>query len=1176
MQIKNKLLLTAISVFFCVFFLRLPVWGQAEFAQNSELSAIKVAMSDDQSIIIERMLYECLKRAGYQMIAHTTGMRTAVADVNYGDAVILPAQTDGWDKRYPNLIKVPVAIDIIEFTAYVRSDENYNFSAWQDIEGLKLGYRWQNEYVANNVSRARAGKLVTVNSLEELWMSLLNKEIDAALLPRMSHYEYRYPHGIKRAGVIERQPVYTYVNNKYTHLVPLLERGYKEMLEDGTAALLQNTNIKNTEEKIREYNTDKRIILYINSYNAQNEWERGQMESIRRNIESFGNTALEYYNFYLNSNEFHSRASINYIVSSMIRAEFVTRHPDLIIASGDEAFEYVLSNYYLLFPNLPVLFTNVIKVRDYMIYGLEKYITGVSQTVSFNETVLKMLDLFPETNRIYILNDYSFNKSKILMEDIKNNITSVKQSQNIQNELKRPVEFIFNDNKPFTEIIDDIHNFESDTLVLIGYYLSDSGGVFYSEGEVQKMVSNASKNPVFCLASSYIRNGVLGGLISNPRLQSEKTASMALEILKGTAPSRFPIVYDSSSLNQWQFDHEVIKKFKIKEKDLPKDHIIINCPIPIWESNPNQFRLMLVLAALSLFVVSGMMFFLRLAARKEADENMHILLDALPMCCQLWNKNLKTIDYNRAALDLFGFKVMHEYFDMFIGSCSPEYQPDGQNSEKKAHMLVNKAFEEGYCKFEWMHRNLNGELLPSEITLIRVKHNKEGYLVAGYMSDLRDQKEFIGKIEKAQEDLRSARDAAETANRTKTAFLTNLSHEIRTPMNSIVGFAELAQLSNNPEKMKEYLSNILQSSKWLLKIINDILDISKIESGKIEPKIAPVDLQDDLNQNQTALNDLEKPNFEGDVLVCEDNKMNQQVIYDHLKRVGLKTIIAHNGREGINFTLDRIKNGKKPFDLIFMDIHMPEIDGIEAASKITALGVKSPIIALTANIMPDEIETYRKSGMSDCLGKPFTSQELWKLLVTYLSVLYYSEEEKGQSDSIPDISEKDKIFQKQLQTNFVRNNQSTCADIITAAQNNDIKLAHRLAHTLKTNAGQIRKSKLQEAAAAVEGILAQDLNPLQKEELTILEKELKLVLAELSPLIDEINASKIIKINDAEKIRGILTKLEPMLVNKNPECEELIAEIHTIPGAEELALQIDKFNFKQAVIELSKLKKEWE
>ena len=299
-----KFWVSILSVMLCIACVRPPAW-----AADGEQPAVKVAMSDDQSIIIERVLYTALRRSGYQMVSQLTGMRTAVADVNYGDAAILPLQTDGWDITYPNLIKVPVAIDRVEYTAYARSEDPYQYSesGWDALaDGLRVGYRGQNMYVANKLEQMAAdelvadGLLVRVNTFEQLWDSLLNGETDVVILPRMSHFEYRFPQGSKRAGVIEAQPVYTYVNNNYDYLVPLLEKAYQEMIADGTMEAIHDS---------QDSAGDKRIVLHINSYNSQNEWERGQMEAIRKNLEA--NAAIDYRNIDLNSNELHAQASYN-------------------------------------------------------------------------------------------------------------------------------------------------------------------------------------------------------------------------------------------------------------------------------------------------------------------------------------------------------------------------------------------------------------------------------------------------------------------------------------------------------------------------------------------------------------------------------------------------------------------------------------------------------------------------------------------------------------------------------------------------------------------------------------------------------------------------------------------------------------------------------------------------
>jgi PAS domain S-box-containing protein len=187
----------------------------------------------------------------------------------------------------------------------------------------------------------------------------------------------------------------------------------------------------------------------------------------------------------------------------------------------------------------------------------------------------------------------------------------------------------------------------------------------------------------------------------------------------------------------------------------------------------------------------------------------------------------------RKATELYGTSVP-PYFDIYqeVASSHKSYSFETYFEPMKKYFHIS-VFSPGKDKFATVFEDISNRKKEEEILL----HNK--FLLKQqneeYLSVNEELMETNARINEINQELRIAKEKAEEADKLKSAFLANMSHEIRTPMNGIMGYAELLRSGNVcAEKQKKFTEIIFQSSKRLLRIINDILDISQIEAGQIK------------------------------------------------------------------------------------------------------------------------------------------------------------------------------------------------------------------------------------------------------------------------------------------------------------------------------------------------------
>ena len=264
------------------------------------------------------------------------------------------------------------------------------------------------------------------------------------------------------------------------------------------------------------------------------------------------------------------------------------------------------------------------------------------------------------------------------------------------------------------------------------------------------------------------------------------------------------------------------------------------------------------LAITSVHLATGITFsaFVRdITARKQAEQEMveaekrfRAIVEASPVPMVITRQGDGHILYANEHLGrMLGYPVMD-----LIDHKSPDfyYAPEERMN------ILTLLRQQGYvASYEMQFRHADGSPVWASLSLQRMRYQGAPAIFAAFV-DITERKRF-------QEQLQEAKEAAEAANQAKSAFLANMSHELRTPLNAIIGFTRIVRRKADgalPEKQVENLDKVLTSADHLLHLINTILDIAKIEAGRMDVQVTAFAVDNLVNLCTTTAQPLLKPN----------------------------------------------------------------------------------------------------------------------------------------------------------------------------------------------------------------------------------------------------------------------------------------------------------------------------
>lgn len=567
----------------------------------------------------------------------------------------------------------------------------------------------------------------------------------------------------------------------------------------------------------------KKHILVLNSYHPENAWTNDELNGIKKKLGSADyeiDITVEYMD---NKNNYGTEYTNK--LFDLYSYKYKNRKFDVIICTDNDAFNFMKNYGEKLFSKIPVVFCGVNNFDKSLVEGFKNF-TGVAEIIDIQSTLDIALKLHPNTKEIFVILD---------------DTTTGIENRKIFNEFtkKYKVKFSFYKGMNIDYASSLVEKLSKDTIVLIAAGFKDKNGLYISMEEGCRIINSKCSVPIYGLWDFYINNGVIGGRMISGHIEGENAGDLALRILGGQLPSDIPVVIDSK--RQYMFDYNKLKQFGIKNSNLPKESIIYNLPKQSY-SIPKVYTWVIIHILLIIIIALIILNYKRKITQKaleESDELLRTVINSLHDIICFKDPDGRLIEANDAMRQLY----------------KTDIEIIGKNDDELSKLIPK--FERQFKFFQltdkitWETRKLSRAeevfIQPGgedkiydviKIPLFNKDGSKKGLVALGH--DITQHKKSEELRKKSEESDRMINDLLHYE-KIRTDFFANLSHELRTPLNLIFGSLQMVELlekdqcSNNiPHKLTNYTTIMKQNCFRLLRIVNNLIDITKIDSGYLQ------------------------------------------------------------------------------------------------------------------------------------------------------------------------------------------------------------------------------------------------------------------------------------------------------------------------------------------------------